>query len=102
MLTSTYRGFSLAEKVRVKKEVIYDFISSNITSSFSSAQLPLFDYVMRKENILTIAEIEYEPQLILQSYFSFTECEGHLYYGQFTKCFPTFYILNPSDFKDKI
>jgi hypothetical protein len=99
MLMDTYKEYSLAEQVRVKKETIYDFLS---LGTLSSEQLPILDYVMREKNLITIASIEYNPQLILQAYFSFFECDGRLYYGQFTKCFPTFYILNPSDFKDKI
>lgn len=101
MLLDYYKEFILAEKVRVKKETIHNFLLSNILGGSSGMfQLPVIEYVMHKENLLTIAEIEYNPNLIIETYFSFRECEGQLHYGQFTKCFPTFFILNPSDFKD--
>jgi len=98
-LLDAYKEFKLAEKVRVKKDVIYSFLMANVTSG-GIFQLPVIEYVMQKRNLLTIAEIEYNPKLIIETYFSFHECEGQLHYGQFTKCFPTFYIINPTDFKD--
>jgi len=60
----------------------------------------VIDYVIRQKNSLTIAEIEYDTKFIIEAYFTFQECDGRLHYGQFTKCFPTFYIINPTDFKD--
>ena len=99
MLLDSYKEFKLTEKVMVKKEVIYDFLISNFSSG-ALLQLPVIDYVMRKNNQLTISGIEHNPTLIIQTNFTFYECEGRLHYGQFTKCFPTFYIINPADFKD--
>lgn len=101
MLLDSYKEFKLAEKVRVKQDVIYDFLMDSLISSASSEQMSVINYVVQKKNQLTIAEIEFNPNLILQTHFSFLECDGHLYYGQFTKCFPTFYIINPRDFKDR-
>lgn len=99
MLVESYKEFSLTERVKVKKEVIYGFLLSNIDPSIASEQFPVIDYVIHNKNILTIAAIEYNSHLILPAYFSFEECEGSLYYGQFSKFFPTFYIFNPSDFE---
>src|ERR1700675_2714719 len=99
MLLDAYKEFKLTDKVRVKKDVIYNFLLAGLNSG-GMFQLPVIDYVMRQKNQLTIAEIEYSPNLIIETYFSFKECDGQLYYGQFTKSFPTFYIINPTDLKD--
>jgi hypothetical protein len=99
MLLDSYKEFKIAEKIRVKKDVIYNFLLAGLSSG-GIFQLPVIDYVMRKKNLLTIVEIELNSNLILETYFSFQECDGQLHYGQFTKYFPTFFILNPSDFKD--
>lgn len=99
MLLDSYKEFKVAEKVRVKKDTIYNFIMTS--QAFGGMpQLPVIDYVMRKHNQLTIAKIEYNPNLIIETYFSFYECDGQLHYGQFTKCFPIFFIINHTDFKD--
>jgi len=99
MLLDIYKEFKLAEKVRVKKDVIYNFLIASLSSA-GLYQMPVVDYVMRNNNQLTITQIEYSPNLILETYFSFQECDGQLHYGQFTKCFPAFYIINPTDIKD--
>lgn len=99
MLLDSYKEFKLAEKVRVNKDVIYSFLIANL-GTFGALKVPVIDYVIRQKNQLSIAEIEYNPNQLIETYFSFYECEGQLYYGQFTKCFPTFYIMNPTDFKD--
>lgn len=99
MLLDYYKEFSLAEKVRVHKDTIHSFLLSTLMGG-GMYQMPVIEYVIHNENLLTIAEIEYSPNLIIETYFSFRECEGQLHYGQFIKCFPTFFILNPSDFKD--
>jgi hypothetical protein len=60
----------------------------------------VIDYVFNNPNILTIAEINYDYQLILPACFSFKECDGSLFYGQFTKNFPAFYMFSSNYFKD--
>jgi hypothetical protein len=99
MLVDSYKEFYISNKVRVKKNVIYDCLLSNLTIGASSDHLLVIDYAIRVNNQLTIAEIEYNPNLILQTYFSFLECKGYLHYGQFNKCSPLFFILKQSDFK---
>lgn len=99
MLLNGYKEYLLSERVRVKKEIIYNFLSAGI-SSLISDQAPIFDYIMRKDNILTIIKIEHNQKSLLPPLFSFFECDGYLYYGQFTKCFPTLYIFDQDDFKD--
>ena len=99
MFIDTYKEFSVKDKIRVKKDVIYDCLLSNLTAGGPSDQLLVVDYVVRTNNQLTIYEIEYNPNLILQTYFSFLECKGYLHYGQFIRCSPLFFVLQPNDFK---
>lgn len=99
MVLDTYKEFKVAEKVKVKKEVISSFLIASMNSG-GMFQLPVINYVMHNKNQLTIVEIEYNPNLIIETYFSFLECDGQLHYGQITKCFPTFYIINSTEFKD--
>jgi hypothetical protein len=98
-LLHSYKEFQVTDKIRVRKDVIYNFLIASLSAG-GMFQLPVIDYVMRQKNELTIAEIEFNPNLIIEVYFSFNECDGQLHYGQFTKCFPTFFIINPSDIKD--
>jgi len=100
MLLDSYKEFRLAEKVKVTKDTIHNFLMSTLIGNGGMYQMPVIEYVIQKENLLTIAEIEYNPNLIIETYFSFYECGGQLHYGQFTKLFPTFYIFGPTDFKD--
>lgn len=100
MFVDSYKGFSLADKVKVNKETIHNFFMATLISGGSMSQTPVIEYVLQQQNLLTIAEIEYNPNLIIETYFSFRECEGQLHYGQFQKCFPTFFMFDQTDFKD--
>lgn len=100
MFLDSYKEFSLAEKVKVKKETIHSFLMTQLIGGGMMSQMPVIEYVLQQQNLLTIAEIEYNPNLIIETYFSFHECEGQLHYGQFQKCFPTFFMFDPTDFKD--
>lgn len=94
MLVSGYKEFVIGDIVKVKKELIYDIFLSSLTAA-ASKQLSVIDYVMSKDNKLTIIEIDSYPATnIIQAYFSFFECKGNLFYGQFSKYLPTFYMLN--------
>ncbi len=99
MLIESYREFAINQKIAVKQDVLYEFITSSFVSGFSSRVTPVIDYAFNKKNQLTISEIEYEPNLLLPAAFLFVECEGNLFYGQFIKSFPTFHIIKSEYFK---
>lgn len=98
MFIDTYKEFSLYEKVRIKNEVVQNYLISSYSIFMTSGQSPIIDYVLRENSLITISGIEYNPNLIIQANFYFKECDGGLIYGQFLKCFPTIYILTSNDF----
>lgn len=98
MFINTYKEFSVNEKVSVKKQVLFDFILTTHDSGFYQTA-PVMEYAFNISNILTIAEIEFDSNLLLPASFSFTECSGILFYGQFIKSFPAFYIFGSDYFK---
>lgn len=99
MLLDSYKEFKLTDRVMVKKEVIHNFLIANLSSG-GKFYMPVIDYIIRKKNELTIAKIEFDATLLIQAHFSFNECDGQLYYGQFIKCFPVFFIMNHAEFKE--
>jgi hypothetical protein len=98
MLVNSYKEFALEQKISVKKEVIYEFLLAPV--DFGSTLIAsVIDYVFNKHNLLTISEIDYTPNLLLPASFSFLECKGSLFYGQFIENFPNIYIFSSDYFK---
>lgn len=102
MLIETYKEFNISEKVKVKKDIIYGFLLSHLNIGSFPEQMPVIDYVIHENNLLTIKEIDYDARFVLPAQFTFFECIGTLYYGQFVKCFPALYVFSQDDFKDKL
>src|SRR5258708_4162070 len=98
MIINSYKEFNINEKVCVKRELIDNFLLSTTTSLITkSTQDQILEYVVKKNNIITISSIEIN-NIILNTLFYFFECNGNLLYGQFIKMFPNFYILDKLDF----
>lgn len=97
MLVNSYKEFALTDKVSIKKEILYEYILSVFDPGIQI--MAVIDYAFNKNNSLTISEIDYTPGLLLPASFSFLECEGNLFYGQFIKSFPIFYIFASDYFK---
>lgn len=101
MLLESYENFFIGEKVSVKKELISELFLNIFNSKSFSNILPVVNYAIHKENKLTIKKIEHEQNMFLSTIFSFVECDGYLFYGQFTKYFSSFYIFNSKYFWSK-
>lgn len=96
MLLTTFKEFSINDKVRIKKEVIYDFLMGNLLYQ-NSENDQVIEHVIHTRNLLTIAQIENNPYLLLQTYFHFNECNGALLYNQIEKHLPIIYVVNFND-----
>lgn len=97
MIINSFKEFNVNEKVCVKRELIDNFLLSTTSLITQSTQAPILEYVVKKNNIITISSIEIN-NIILNTLFYFFECNGNLLYGQFIKIFPNFYILDKLDF----
>lgn len=92
MSLTSYKEFTINDKVRVKKDIIYDFLMSNYLYKNSENDL-VIEYVIHNSNLLTISQIEHNPYALAQIYFQFRECDGSLFYNQIMKHLPIIRVI---------
>jgi hypothetical protein len=92
-----YTKFFINDKVTIKKEVINNFLLSNVVKQ---ENVEVVKYVLSNKNYLTIKKIDIQPLLIVRAVLYFSECYGNLYDDQVFKLlnFPII-TINRGDFK---